>query len=231
MERIKRQLAVSVFMLVLGIDEAGRGPVLGPMVIAGVIDTDRSEVKFSEMGCRDSKELTPARREDLHDKIMRSAKEVRMIAITAGEIDALRKIMSLNEVEAKKIGELAAMFQNSPDKIIVDCPDTMTDMFVRRLRKYVGTDVEIVAEHKADVNYPIVSAASIIAKVERDRIIKRIEKKYGSIGSGYPADPITKKFLDEYFKEHGKLPPEARKSWETSKRLLEKKSQSTLGDY
>ena len=175
--------------------------------------------------------LSPSRREELADKIRKVAKEVHFVEIPAKEIDGLRSIMSLNEVEAKKIAELVLSFKEKPKRIIVDCPDTDTSVFVRRLHKYLGKEFELVVEHKADVNHPIVSAASIIAKVERDKVIERLKKRYGEIGSGYPSDPLTQKFLNSYFEEHGKMPPEVRKSWDTSKRIEDKKYQRKLNDF
>ncbi|MCK4327496.1 MAG: ribonuclease HII [Candidatus Diapherotrites archaeon] len=201
------------------------------MVIAGVVDTEKSSVSYREMGCKDSKLLTPARREELAAKIRNAAKEIAVIEISAHEIDSMRKVMSLNEVEAKKIAELIMGLKEKPDKIIIDCPDTEPTRFIQRLRKYLGPDFDAIAEHKADVNYPIVSAASIIAKVARDEWVKKTRAKYGEIGSGYPADPVTKEFLKSYFEEHGKLPPFARKSWDTSKRMEEEKLQARLGEF
>jgi len=217
--------------LVLGIDEAGRGPVLGPMVIAGVVDTERSQISYKEMGCKDSKMLEPKRREALAETIRKNAREIVSVEISAQEIDRLRSIMSLNEVEAKKIADLISSLKSKPDRIIIDCPDTEPSRFVDRLRKYLGPDFNAVAEHKADVNHPIVSAASIIAKTERDAKIQEYAKKYGEIGSGYPADPITQKFLESYYQEHRKLPPIARKSWDTSKRFIAAKEQASLSDF
>ncbi len=201
------------------------------MVIAGVVDTDRSQVNYKEMGCKDSKDLTPKRREELYDVIKANAKEIVSLKISADEIDQLRGIMSLNEVEAKKIADLIMSLETKPDKVIIDCPDTEPSRFLQRLRKYLGPEFDAVVEHKADVNHPIVSAASIIAKVDRDRKIEEYKKKYGDIGSGYPADPVTKAFMETFYREHGKLPPIARKSWETSKRFLANKEQSTLDSY
>jgi len=198
------------------------------MVIAGVVDTDRSSVSYREMGCKDSKMLTPHQREALEPKIRKSAKEIGIVEISAKEIDSLRKVISLNEVEAKKIAELILALKQKPDKIIIDCPDTDPAMFLDRLRKFLGPDFNAVLEHKADVNYPIVSAASIIAKVRRDERIAELDRKYGPLGSGYPADPITQEFLKRYMDEHGKLPPFARKSWDTSKRLADERLQSKL---
>ena len=215
-------------MLVLGIDEAGRGPVLGPMTIGGVVDTEHSEISYREMGCKDSKMLTPKRREELNKKIRNSAKEVVVVEISAKEIDSLRKIMSLNEIEAKKIAELILSLKNKPEKIIIDCPDSQPSRFLQRMRKYLGPDFNAVIEHKADVNYPLASAASIVAKVQRDEWVKRTTEKYGPIGSGYPADPITHEFLKNWLEEKGKLPPFARKSWDTSKRMESEMLQSRL---
>lgn len=217
--------------LVLGIDEAGRGPVIGPMIIGGFMDTERSGISYKEMGCKDSKLLSPQKRQELKAKIEKTAKEFHYISISAEEIDSLRKIMSLNEIEAKKMAELILSFENKPDKIIIDCPDTEPSRFLQRMRKYMGPDFEAIIEHKADENYPIVSCASIIAKTERDDKIKEMEKVYGVMGSGYPADPKTKDFLKNFYAEHGKLPPIVRKSWDTIKRLENSKLQSKLDDY
>ena len=201
------------------------------MTIGGVVDTEKSEVSYREMGCKDSKLLTPKRREELAQKVRNAAKEIAVITISAKEIDSMRKVMSLNEVEAKKIAELIMGLKEKPDKIIIDCPDTDPNTFIQRMRKYLGPDFNAIAEHKADVKYPIVSAASIIAKDEREKWVEKTKEKYGEIGSGYPADPVTKEFLKNYFEEHGKLPPFARKSWDTSKRMMDEKLQANLSDY
>jgi ribonuclease HII len=85
--------------------------------------------------------------------------------------------------------------------------------------EFLPFKVQIISEHKADKKYPIVSAASIIAKVERDKAIKEIEEKYGEVGCGYPTDPKTIKFLEKYLKKYGKYPEFVRKSWKPAKRL------------
>jgi ribonuclease HII len=216
---------------VLGIDEAGRGPVIGSMILGGVLDTENSSITYSEMGCKDSKMVAPKKREELNEKIRKTAKEARTVEVTASQIDFLRASISLNEIEAKKIGELVQSFDEKPDKVIVDCPDTQPKKFERRLHKYLGTDYEFVIEHKADVKYPIVSAASIIAKVERDRLIKQLEKRYGPLGNGYPHDELTIKFLKDYFAENKKFPSIVRKSWMTAKTMKEMHLQKKLGDF
>ncbi len=228
-QRVYKALLLKADVLVLGMDEAGRGPVLGPMVIGGVIDTERSSVSYREMGCKDSKMLAPKRREELDKKIRNTAKEIALIEISAREIDSLRKVMSLNEIEAKKAAELIMSLGHKPEKVIIDCPDTEPKRFLQRLRKYLGPEFDAVIEHKADVNYPIVSAASIVAKVRRDEWVKKAAKKYGPIGSGYPADPTTQEFMKAWLEEKGRLPPFARKSWDTSKRMEGEMLQSKLG--
>ena len=90
-------------------------------------------------------------------------------------------------------------------------------------------DIEIVAENYADKNYPVVSAASILAKVTRDAEIKKLHKKYGFFGSGYPGDERTIKFLEKLDKEeYSKI---VRLKWATSKNILENKKQKKLGEF
>ncbi len=220
-------------MLVLGIDEAGRGPVIGSMIIAGVLVEEDTIRKLDEIGCKDSKLLSPSERERLAREVEVIAKEVRLVETTAREIDSLRRVISLNEIEARKIAELIDKFENKPDKIIIDCPDPEPSRFIARLRKYIDVDeYELVVEHKADAKYPVVSAASIIAKVARDLHVRELSEKYGiKLGTGYSHDEDAIKAIEEYLEKDGKLPPFVRKSWDTSKRILEKKSQKKLIDF
>ena len=220
-------------MLVLGIDEAGRGPVVGSMMIAGVLaDEDKLE-ELKSMGCKDSKMLSPSQREQIGKKIEITAKEIRLVEITANQIDSMRRVMSLNEIEARKIAELIEKFENKPDKVIIDCPDPEPSRFLARLRKYLDVkDYQFVIEHKADVNYPIVSAASIMAKLARDMHVKELGEKYGlKLGTGYSHDEEAIKAIENFLEKDGKLPPFVRKSWETSKRIVEKKEQKKLSDF
>ena len=109
-----------------------------------------------------------------------------------------------------------------------DSPDSIEKNFTLRIRNYLSFDCIIKSEHKADLNYPVVSAASIIAKVERDNEIKKLAEKYGAIGSGYPGDEVTVKFLKNWMEENNSLPDFARNSWDTSRRALDKKFQKKL---
>ena len=140
--------------------------------------------------------------------------------------------MTMNEIMvtcfAKVLGELR------PDHAFVDAADVIANRFGEKIRmKYPG-EIMITSEHKADVKYPIVSAASILAKVQRDWLLQQLEDELGmEIGSGYPADPKTIRFLEQWVKDHNSLPSFARSSWETSKNILEKfdRNQKTLFQY
>ncbi len=215
-------------MLILGVDEAGRGPVIGPMVLAGVLMKKEDEKICKELNIRDSKLISPKRREFLFDKIKEFAVEMHYVKISASEIDKQRKKMSLNELEALKVAELIKKFKAKPDLIIIDLPDPTGYGFIHRISKYFKIDSKIKAEHKADANYPAVSSASIIAKVVRDREIEKLKKQYGDLGSGYPADPKTKEFL---LKNVDKDFNFIRYSWETARRLKKEKKQSTLSEF
>ncbi|MDD3752975.1 MAG: ribonuclease HII [Methanobacterium sp.] len=202
-------------MKILGIDEAGRGAVLGPLVVSGVaLEQDR--LKYLErLGLKDSKKISPQRRITLSRKIERIA-ECHTIHITAKDIDMLRsRDVNLNEIE--KIAMNRIIRESEPSTCFIDSMDIKPERLTIELET-MHPDVKVVAEHKADDRYPIVSAASIIAKVERDRAIQKIKKKYKDIGSGYPSDPKTIKFLKTI--PPGDLPDFIRRSWATVERII-----------
>jgi len=199
-------------MDILGIDEAGRGSVLGPMVIAGVIVPEKMENVLERMGVKDSKRLTPNRRTILSRKLKKMF-DYEIVVISAREIDEMRADgINLNEIEKNAMESI--LLKLKPEKAIVDAVDVKAERFQENLCKDTGLNV--IAEHKADDKYIEVSAASIIAKAERDDQIKEINKdfiKSGGIGSGYPSDPTTKKFLANY--TYDEMPEFVRKSWAT----------------
>lgn len=210
-------------MDILGIDEAGRGSVLGPLVIAGVVIDKRKEAILDNMGVKDSKKLTPKRREVLARKLKKMFVWDTVI-YSAQDIDNLRaQGINLNEIERKGMEELIAKLDF--DEAIVDAVDVKPQRFQDRLAQATGKKVK--AEHKADDKYIEVSAASIIAKQSRDEAIAEINKKFedvGGIGSGYPSDPTTKEFLSNY--TYNEMPDFVRKSWSTVAKL--KTVQTTL---
>ena len=203
-------------MDILGIDEAGRGSVLGPMVIAGVVVPEKMEKVLERMGVKDSKRLVPNRRTILSRKLKKMF-DYEIVVITAREIDEMRADgINLNEIEKNAMESI--LLKLNPEKAIVDAVDVKAERFQDNLRKDTG--VNVIAEHKADDKYIEVSAASIIAKAERDAQIAEINKEFiksGGIGSGYPSDPKTKEFLTHY--TYDEMPDFVRRSWATVAKL------------
>ena len=201
--------------MICGIDEAGRGPVIGPMIVCGVAVDDDS--KLRELGVRDSKRLSPRRREELAEQIKKLAM-VEIVEIPAEEIDALRANMSLNEIEAVKFASIIDRLE--PDHAYIDAADTDEERFGRMVQAHVRGPVRIVSRHRADDTYPVVSAASIIAKVERDRRVREIEREMGRpIGSGYCTDETTMSFIMDWMARNKCLPPHTRQSWEPAQNI------------
>ncbi len=201
--------------------------MLGPLVICIAVVEKEREPELKAIGAKDSKLLSPSARERLYSQVKGICVEARCIHITAKQLNDLMRRHSLNEIEAMKIAELLSEMTHHPEKIIADSPDTVAKRFEQRIRKYLKRDLEIQSEHKADVNYPVVSGASIIAKVERDAAIEGIKKELGyDFGSGYSSDERTIEFL----KSNMHVPAVqkyVRIRWETVERLKQRK----LGEF
>lgn len=216
-------------MIIAGIDEAGRGPAIGPLVMAVAVVEKKNEDVLRELGVKDSKLLTPAQREGIRACLDSVLVEYSTAKISVEDIDSLRQRNSLNEIEAMRAAQLLNSLKTKPDIVYVDSPDPESEAFAVRLRKYMNFDCVLRAEHKADLNYPVVSAASIIAKVERDSEVRKIEREYNAIiGTGYPHDPDTIKFIKEFMHKNNCLPKCARKSWITSQRIIDEEFQKKL---
>ncbi|MFH1787009.1 MAG: ribonuclease HII [archaeon] len=215
-------------MLIAGVDEAGRGPVIGPMTICCLVVDEAGEKRLKEIGVKDSKLLTPEKRASLRKEIKKIAHTYRVERIQPKYIDRYRDDASLNEMEAEFIGGLIRKL--GPDKVYVDSPDRPPIVFANRIRKYLK-DPMIIHSHNRGERFPVVAAASILAKVERDREIEKLKKKYGEIGSGYPSDEVTIKFLQDWIRKNKEYPEIVRKSWYTAWRLNEEKCQSRLGEW
>jgi len=202
--------------MICGIDEAGRGPVMGPMVVAAVFAED--DVPLIRIGVKDSKKLSPAVRERMFDEILKVAAGHRIVMISAEEIDAKRKNDSLNDIELQMFADSVQGI--SVSRVYADCPDANEAAFSSSLSLRLG-GTKVTAKHKADDTYPAVSAASILAKVTRDRIMADISKEFGTdVGSGYPGDPVTLDFIGKWIKENGNPPPHTRCSWETVRKMM-----------
>jgi len=214
-------------MQICGIDEAGRGPVIGPLVICGVAVDEKDEVRLKNIGAKDSKLLTPGQREVLAKQIHEIA-SYKCVVVQPEEIDRAvnAKKYNLNWLEADKSAEIIDYLK--PAKAYVDCPSPNISAYAAYIRKRISRDVELVADHHAESKFITVAAASILAKVRRDSLIEKLKKKYGiEFGSGYPADPITVDFLKKNFNRY----PIFRKSWSSFTNVVEQKKQKTLGEF
>ncbi len=218
-------------MKVLGVDEAGRGPVIGSMFIGGFM-AEEEDVELEDLDVKDSKKLSDKKREGLRSQLEQYG-EVFLKEVTASEVDELREVMSLNEIEIQAFADVIE--RADPDKVIVDLPEPNAERFVSKLKRELPqkfADREFVAEHEADDKYPVVSAASIAAKSARENHVEELHQKYGyDFKSGYPHDKPTIEFLETYFDEKGEMPPETRMSWSTAERIVKEKSQKGLEDF
>jgi len=216
--------------IILGIDEAGRGPVIGPLVIAGVTIDASKEKALKQLGVKDSKVLAPAVRERLFDEIIKIVKDYKILIIQPREIDMAVESEegdNLNWLEAKKSAEIINILK--PNTAYLDCPSTNIARYKAYIANLLNVSSTIVAEHKADANYPVVSAASILAKVTRDAEIEKIKEKIKiNFGSGYPSDPVTQAFLKKNYNKHAEI---FRKSWSSWKTAKEKAGQMSLGNF
>ncbi len=215
-----RFLLVRGERLQCGIDEAGRGPVIGPMVMCLVCgDGDL----LQKTGARDSKTLSPGSRSQIYAKIKQTADVVEMIVFSAPEISEMMGRMTLNEIELHGAIEL---LKHAIYPTYVDSFDIDPSRLAQALKKFSKN--EVTCEHRADSTYPSVSAASVIAKVERDRMIDYLKKEYGEFGSGYPSDPRTIEFIEKSLSNGRSLDPIVRTTWETFKRIKSKGGNSKL---
>jgi ribonuclease HII len=204
----------------IGIDDAGRGPVIGPMILAGILVEDRKEKEISEIGAKDSKLLLPNKRKEIGN-LLRNKFDYALQVVTPEEIDSCK---NLNHLEAQKMAMVInELTKRTDEKIIafIDCPSINVESWSDYLKGFI-IDLERVklkAEHKADAKYPVVSGASIIAKEKREEEVANLKKELGiDFGSGYPADPKTVAFLKENF-DNKLFENIIRHSWVSVKRL------------
>jgi len=214
--------------MICGVDEAGRGPVIGPLVICG-ISVNKDDL-LRQLGVRDSKKLSRNQRESLSEKIEKVAEEIQIVEIAAEEIDAIREEMTLNQLEVKVFASVINRLK--PSIAYVDSADVNEERFGKDILQEIELPVDVISRHRADETYPVVSAASILAKIRRDQVVRRIGQEIGEpIGSGYPSDPITIRFLESWIERYDRLPPHTRKSWDTCSRLLRMKSLRRIDEF
>ncbi len=220
-----------VIILICGIDEAGRGPIVGPLVMCGISVKEDDLKELVKLKVKDSKLLTKAKREFMFDKIKDISYKYEIVVVYPDEVDRAvnnHDGLNLNKLEARKSAEIINLLKT--DKAIIDAPSNNIKSYKEYLMGYIkNKKIKLILEHKADLNYPIVSAASILAKVTRDNEIKKIKKKIKvDFGSGYMSDSKTVDFLEKYYEKHSEL---FRKSWLPYQNMLNKKFQSKLEDF
>jgi len=207
--------------MILGIDEAGRGPVIGPMVIAGLLIEEKEEEVLKEKGIRDSKMILRSKREQLYNWLIKRY-TYKYIIISPKEIDfaVKSKNTNLNWLEADKTIEIINDFRHiRPDKIYVDCPSNNISSYRDYIKKKLSFSPELIVEHGADKKYVVVGGASIIAKVVRDKIIEKLKEEIGvDFGSGYPSDPLTQEFIKNIKNTKAIDREIVRRSWSTYKK-------------
>jgi ribonuclease HII len=238
----------------LGVDEAGKGPVLGPMVAAAVLAAPSSLPADVD----DSKRLAPARRESIAGAIRGSdAVAVGVAFVEPAEIDRPDTDMNTLTVRGQARAVRAALggggggtaddgAPDEPVRVVADAGDTSETRFARRLGEFVEGDgeaesaidglpaVDVEAFHGADETDPVVGAASVVAKVARDARMAALDDRYPAydgVGSGYPSDPTTRSFLRAHVADHGDVPDCARRSWATCDDVLAAAEQSGLDDF
>ena len=202
---------------ICGVDDAGRGSMLGPLVIAGVSLKKSDVSKLKLLGVKDSKQLTPKLREELYKKIISLVDNYHVAKISPKLIDASVKKHDLNHLEAKYMAKV--ILKLNPDTSYVDSCDVNPNRFGKEISK-LSNNKKIRSYHHADSRFIVVSAASIIAKVVRDREIMKLRKNH-DLGSGYPSDSKTIDFVKLYYKTNQILPVFVRKSWKPTQKILE----------
>ncbi len=231
-------------MIIGGGDEAGRGAVIGPLVVSVICVSKGKEKRLSDIGVRDSKMLTRRKRDFLFDEIQDICEEVKYYPISNEEINsAMRSGVSINQLEAMRFAQLVDELKSSVGRMYIDSPDVRAERFGTRIglaaTKPMGVvgvkgdgkkrGIKIISEHKADARYPVVSGASIIAKVIRDREMERIERESGvEIGSGYPSDKYTVEAIKSNLASK-KLNPYIREYWKTLERIKQRKIKEFAG--
>lgn len=219
---------------VLGVDEAGRGPVLGPMVYGICFCPVSKNADLKALGVDDSKALTEEQREKLLDKILQNSEYL------GWAIDILAPSFISKSMYRRGKYNLNTMSHDTAIGLIqlaIDKGVQVSEVYVDTVgppEKYqaklegIFPGVKITVAKKADSLFPCVSAASICAKVARDKALSAWNFGEGSPavglwGSGYPGDPVTKKFLQENFHPVFGFPGIVRFSWKTAEKIVEEK--------
>lgn len=213
-------------IMIGGVDEAGRGSIIGPLVVAGVGIRESKVAQLYEMGVKDSKALTPKARARLFGEIMKVADSVCVRKVDPAEVDGSVSLRGLNRLEAKVMASVINKI--GADEVYVDCCDINPERYRDYIGQHLNCSPKVHSMHHADAINVVVSAASIVAKITRDQEIQHIRNRYRSIGSGYPSDEQTMRFIRRWVAKNGSAPEFARKSWKPLKMMLEHTAQCKL---
>ena len=211
-------------MKIAGIDEAGKGPVIGPLVVCGVLCEEKEVEALKKLGVKDSKKLSPERRREIAEKLKRLVK-YEVIVISPQELNSKMERMTLNEILKDVCAKIISKL--NPDIVFVDSFDVKPERLENELKQLTGKEVIAMHEGEREV---IVAAASIIAKCLRDEMIEELKRKYGDFGSGYASDEKTRRWLEDQIKK-GEIPEIVRKKWKTVEKIRQKLGQKSLFEF
>tara|TARA_B100001750_G_scaffold103399_1_gene81790 strand:- start:33 stop:677 length:645 start_codon:yes stop_codon:yes gene_type:complete len=213
--------------MICGVDEAGKGPVLGPLVVAAVAVDNAKDIQ--DLGIKDSKQLTPAKRKELAN-LIKNKFSFAIEIIEAERVDEYRKQNKLNDLNREAFEKLISKL--NPNVAYVDAADVNEHRFGKQIKEKLTNenDTDVISMHKADAKIDVVAAASIIAKETRENEIRKLKEEIGDFGSGYPSDERTIKFLKSFYADNGKWPTGTRKSWKTVKRIRPVKTLDDFGE-
>jgi ribonuclease HII len=214
-------------ILVGGVDEAGRGSILGPLVVAGISIRESKIEQLREMGVKDSKMLSPKARARLFGQIIKVVDSFCVRKIKVLELDRSVIMKGLNRLEAKVMAQVINSIE--AEEVYVDCCDVNPERYKKCMEQYITRRPRSLhSMHHCDSTNVVVSAASIVAKITRDQEIQVIRSKYRNIGSGYPSDDRTMSFIRRWVSKNGQAPEFARKSWKPLRIMLEQVAQCRL---
>ena len=213
--------------MICGVDEAGKGPVLGPLVVAAVAVDNAKDIQ--DLGIKDSKQLTPEKRKELSN-LIKNKFSFAIEIIEAERVDEYRRQNKLNDLNREAFEKLISKLD--PNVAYVDAADVNEHRFGKQIKEKLTNekDTDVISMHKADAKIDVVAAASIIAKETRENEIRKLKEKIGDFGSGYPSDERTIKFLKSFYADNGKWPTGTRKSWKTVERILPVKTLDDFGE-
>ena len=206
-------------MIICGVDDAGRGSMVGPLVIAGVRIDKKNLKKLKSIGVQDSKKLSPKTREILYKKIIEIVDEYYVVRISPKTIDSNVFKHKLNHLEAKNMAKVIK--ELSPQVAYVDSCDVDYKRFGNEI-SLLTSNSKIISRHHADSRFVVVAAASIIAKVSRDKSIHRLKKNY-DLGSGYPSDKKTVKCVKKLLLQKKQSYSFIRMSWKPVQKIVNRK--------